>query len=72
MAHASTRSFSVCPAKRRPSKCHVIYSLFDEVYDVSQDAAHFEVRHAALLAEAQRIERDRIDPYGALGISHGH
>jgi ferritin-like metal-binding protein YciE len=49
-----------------PLKCRVVYSLFDEAEDVSQDAAHLPVREAALIAEAQRIEHYQIAAYGAL------
>jgi ferritin-like metal-binding protein YciE len=49
-----------------PLKCRVVYALFDEVEDVSQDAAHTPVRDAALLAEALRIEHYQIAAYSAL------
>jgi ferritin-like metal-binding protein YciE len=50
-----------------PLKCRVVYSLFDEVEDLSQDAAsRLAVRDAALIAEAQRIEHYQIAAYGAL------
>ena len=49
-----------------PLKCRVIYALFDEVEDLSQDAAHAEVRDAALIAEAQRVEHYQIASYDAL------
>ncbi len=49
-----------------PLKCKVVYALFDEAEDVSEDAAHVPVREAALIAEAQRIEHYQIAAYGAL------
>lgn len=49
-----------------PLKCKVIYALFDEVEDVSQDAAHVSVRDAALIVEAQRLQHYQIAAYGAL------
>jgi ferritin-like metal-binding protein YciE len=49
-----------------PLKCRVVYALFDEVEDLSQDAAHNPVRDAALTAEAQRIEHYQIAAYEAL------
>ena len=49
-----------------PLKCRVVYALFDEVEDLSQDASHIPVRDAALITEAQRIEHYQIAAYGAL------
>jgi ferritin-like metal-binding protein YciE len=49
-----------------PLKCKVVYALFDEVEDVSQDAAHVPVRDAALIVEAQRVQHYQIAAYGAL------
>jgi ferritin-like metal-binding protein YciE len=49
-----------------PLKCRVVYALFDEVEDLSQDAGHLQVRDAALLAEAQRVEHYQIAAYDAL------
>jgi ferritin-like metal-binding protein YciE len=47
-------------------KCKVVYSLFDEVEDLIEDAAHAPVRDVALVTEAQRIEHYEIAAYGAL------
>jgi ferritin-like metal-binding protein YciE len=49
-----------------PLKCRVVYSLFDEVQDLVEDAAHLPVRDAALVTEAQRIEHYEIACYSAL------
>jgi ferritin-like metal-binding protein YciE len=49
-----------------PLKCRVVYALFDEAEDVSQDAARSSVRDAALIAEAQRVQHYQIAAYGAL------
>jgi ferritin-like metal-binding protein YciE len=49
-----------------PLKCKVVYSLFDEIEDLAQDAAHAPVRDAALLAEARRVEHYEIAAYGAV------
>jgi ferritin-like metal-binding protein YciE len=43
-------------AEADPLKCKVVYSLFDEVDDVIEDASHDPVRDAALITEAQRIQ----------------
>jgi ferritin-like metal-binding protein YciE len=49
-----------------PLKCKVVYSLFDELEDVVEDASHDPVRDAALLSEAQRITQYELGSYKAL------
>lgn len=49
-----------------PLKCRVVYSLFDEIEDVAQDAVHPPIRNAAMLAEARRVEHYEIAAYSAL------
>jgi ferritin-like metal-binding protein YciE len=49
-----------------PLKCKVVYSLFDELEDIVEDASHMPVRDAALISEAQRIEQYEMAGYGAL------
>lgn len=49
-----------------PLKCKVVYSMFDELEDVVEDASHIPVRDAALISEAQRIEQYEMAGYGAL------
>jgi ferritin-like metal-binding protein YciE len=49
-----------------PLKCKVVYALFDEAEDIVQDTSHQEVRDAALISVAQRIEHYEIAVYGAL------
>jgi ferritin-like metal-binding protein YciE len=63
---ACARSFIAQMARPALLKCRVVYALFDEVEDLSQDAAHIQVRDTALLAEAQRIVHYQIATYGAL------
>jgi ferritin-like metal-binding protein YciE len=49
-----------------PLKCKVVYSMFDEIEDMAEDAGHEPVRDAAMLVEARRIEHYEIAAYGAL------
>ncbi|MFZ0301804.1 MAG: DUF892 family protein [Terracidiphilus sp.] len=49
-----------------PLKCKVVYSLFNELEDIVDDASHDPVRDAALISEAQRIEHYELAGYGAL------
>lgn len=49
-----------------PLKCKVVYALFDEAEDVSEDAANVPVRDAALIVEAQRVQHYQIAAYDAL------
>lgn len=49
-----------------PLKCKVVYSMFDELEDIVEDASHMPVRDAALISEAQRIEHYEMAGYGAL------
>jgi ferritin-like metal-binding protein YciE len=49
-----------------PLKCKVVYALFDEMEDLSEDASHNPVRDAALIAEGQRIQHYQIAAYSAL------
>jgi ferritin-like metal-binding protein YciE len=49
-----------------PLKCKVVYSLFDELEDVMEDASHPPVRDAALISEAQRIEQYEMASFAAL------
>ncbi|HEY1805837.1 MAG TPA: ferritin-like domain-containing protein [Terracidiphilus sp.] len=49
-----------------PLKCKVVYSLFDEVEDLIEDASHLPVRDAALVTEAQRVQHYELAGLGAL------
>lgn len=49
-----------------PLKCKVVYTLFDEVEDLVQDAVHASVRDAALISEAQRVVHYEMAGYRAL------
>ena len=49
-----------------PLKCKVIYALFDEAEDLLKGASHHEVRHASLIAAAQRIEGYVNAAYGTM------
>jgi ferritin-like metal-binding protein YciE len=49
-----------------PLKCKVVYTLFDEVDDLIEDASHFPVRDAALITEAQRVQHYELGGLGSL------
>lgn len=49
-----------------PLKCKVVYSLFDEVEDLIEDASHVPVRDAALITEAQRVQHYELACLGSL------
>ncbi len=49
-----------------PLKCRVVYALFDEIEDLVQEAAHFPVRDAALITEAQRVQHYELACLGSL------
>jgi ferritin-like metal-binding protein YciE len=49
-----------------PLKCKVIYALFDEAEDLLKGTSHDAVRHALLIAAAQRIEHYEIAAYGTV------
>ena len=49
-----------------PLKCKVVYSLFDEVEDLIEDASHVPVRDAALITEAQRVQHFELAGLGSL------
>jgi ferritin-like metal-binding protein YciE len=49
-----------------PLKCKVVYSMFDELEGIVEDASHVPVRDAALISEAQRIEHYEMAGYSTL------
>jgi ferritin-like metal-binding protein YciE len=49
-----------------PLKCKVIYALFEDAEDLSEDCAHEGVRNSLLIASAQQIEHYEIAAYGAV------
>jgi ferritin-like metal-binding protein YciE len=49
-----------------PLKCKVIYALFDEAEDLLKGVSQEAVRHALLIAAAQRIEHYEIAAYGTV------
>ena len=54
------------PGDHDPLKCKTVSALIDEAEDMIEDADHENVRDAALIAAAQRIEHYEIAAYGAV------
>jgi ferritin-like metal-binding protein YciE len=54
------------PGDHDPLKCKAVSALIDEAEDMIEDSDHEQVRDAALIAAAQRIEHYEIAGYGAV------